>query len=501
MKTYRILIFCVVILFLLMNAGNSVAVVTGTVTDTSGEPVSGATVTFTDESNPDNRFSDITDAQGNYEIEISGVYVTHESAPEAFSLGQNYPNPFNPTTTIPYMLGKAGNVRIDIFTITGQRVWTLVDEYRPAGSFTVVWDACDDDGNPVSAGVYIYRLQTAGGSEAHKMLLLDGGYKGMSGGEPSASHSMAMHVSKKLTATWCVEITANDIESYTERDLVLSDGERYDFVVTRLSGTTIHNGITFIYIPGGTFQMGDEVGNLHSGCRPVHTVTVSPFEMSVYEVTNARYTVYLNEALESGDISATRSDVKGARGDFNAQDYIYLAGNSTSKPDNDCKIIYSNGSFSVKTGYENWPVIWVTWYGAKSFALHYGFDLPSEAEWEYACRGGKQYKYGTDDGTFSTSKVNCWDNGIRHPVAVGSYPANPFGLYDMSGNVWEWCNDWYVSYPSGSMKDQINVQVNSFRVTRGGSWGDGDINCRSAFRLWSKPNYKYNYGGFRVVRR
>ncbi len=111
----------------------------------------------------------------------------------------------------------------------------------------------------------------------------------------------------------------------------------------------------------------------------------------------------------------------------------------------------------MKSGYENWLVAWVAWYGSKSFADYYGLDLPTEAEWEYASRGGKQYMYGTADGTISTSTVNYWDTGIKHPVAVGSYPKNPFGLYDMSGYLWEWCSDWYGSYTSGSANNPTGV--------------------------------------------
>ena len=278
------------------------------------------------------------------------------------------------------------------------------------------------------------------------------------------------------------------------------------------SKNPVRNDITFVSIPGGTFHMGDVEHYGDSDEIPVHSVTLNGFEMSIYEITNARYTAYLNSALASGVISATSSSVTGASGAYRNQIYINLAGSYSFTfiyPYARCWITYSNNTFSVVPGYENWPVVYVTWYGAKAFALYYGFDLPTEAEWEYACRGGWQYMYGTDDGTLSSTKAN-YNYTILHPVAVGSYPANPYGLYDMSGNVWEWCHDWYGTYPSGSETNPTGTQTDSYRVIRGGSWrsfpnggyySTGPTACRSADRSPSFPADGYYDTGFRVVRR
>jgi len=248
--------------------------------------------------------------------------------------------------------------------------------------------------------------------------------------------------------------------------------------------------ITLVSIPGGTFQMGQiEVA------IPVHTVTISAFQMSRCEITNAQYAAYLNAALTTGEITATSDSVTGATGDYSGQEYLDLDGS-------DCLIDCSGGIFVVHSGYENRPVVEVTWYGAKAFALRYGFDLPREAEWEYACRGGKQYEYGTDDGTISSAKVNYGGN-VYHTTDVGSYPANPFGLYDMSGNVWEWCNDWYESYSSESQTNPTGPESGSKRVIRGGSWGTRASSCFSANRhpYGVGPLTSGNGLGFRVVRR
>ncbi|MBA7590146.1 Serine/threonine-protein kinase Pkn1 [subsurface metagenome] len=164
-------------------------------------------------------------------------------------------------------------------------------------------------------------------------------------------------------------------------------------------------------------------------------------------------------------------------------------------------IYYVNSIFSVVDGNENLPVVFVSWYGAKAFAEYYGLDLPREAEWEYACRGGNQYKYGTDDGTLSISKANFSGNYIDGQINVGSYPANPFGIYDMSGNVWEWCGDSfaYGYYSSASVTNPTGPSIGGSRILRGGAYSNTDV--RSAYRSWGNPTETYGNHGFRVVRR
>ncbi|MFA6470909.1 MAG: formylglycine-generating enzyme family protein [Candidatus Latescibacterota bacterium] len=256
--------------------------------------------------------------------------------------------------------------------------------------------------------------------------------------------------------------------------------------------------ITFAAIPGGTFQMGDEVGDLWDGCRPVHKVTVSGFKMGVYEVTNAQYAAYLNSALASGEIEMKSGDVYGKTGEWSGERYIDIGYDYGSG--NKCWIDYSSGRFTVTGGKEYWPVVAVSWYGAKSFALYYGLDLPTEAEWEYAARGGKQYSYGTDNGAIDSTRVN-YDMYIGSPTPVGAYPANPFGLYDMSGNVWEWCLDWYGSYLGKNVKNPTGAQSGTVRIIRDGTWDNKAFKCRVAYRGRFLPK-DGDYGlGFRVVRR
>ncbi len=257
-------------------------------------------------------------------------------------------------------------------------------------------------------------------------------------------------------------------------------------------------GITFVTIPGGSFMMGDEVGDLWDGCRPVHKVTVSGFEMGATEVTNAQYAMYLNRALPKGEIEVKDGDVFGKSGQWPGERYLNIGYTYDAK--NECWITYDGRSFTVAKGKENWPVIAVTWYGSKAFALHYGYDLPTEAEWEYAARGGKQFMYGTGDGTLSHRTAN-YDSVIGCPTPVGSYPVNPFGLYDMTGNVWEFCNDWYGAYPAGSVTNPTGPASGEVKTIRQGTWDNLAFKCRAAYRGRFKPN-DGDYGlGFRVVRR
>ncbi|OQA46765.1 MAG: Serine/threonine-protein kinase pkn1 [Firmicutes bacterium ADurb.Bin300] len=283
-----------------------------------------------------------------------------------------------------------------------------------------------------------------------------------------------------------------------------------NIAATKFIPTTTN--LTFVTIPGGTFQMGDieNAENLPNPDpkdeKPLHSVTLSGFEMSIYEITNANYAQFLNDANAAGYVKESYGGVIGKNGFMNNNEFIFLSGTYSQIPEARCWITFSNGIFSVVPGHENLPVVYVTWYGAKAYALYYGLDLPTEAEWEYACRGGRQYMYGTDDGTLSSMKANCGfasSSFIGHAVAVGSYPANPYGLYDMSGNVWEWCHDKYELYPSDSVFNPSGAQTDysKGRILRGGSCLSFENACRSAARCYSHELYKEADGGFRVVRR
>jgi len=154
------------------------------------------------------------------------------------------------------------------------------------------------------------------------------------------------------------------------------------------------------------------------------------------------------------------------------------------------------------------PVEQVSWDEAQGFiqALNKeipGLDvrLPSEAEWEYACRAGTETLYWSGDTEADLARV-AWYSGNSesktHPVA--GLAANPWGLYDMHGNVWEWCQDYWSSYQANAAIDPQGPEFGAKRVVRGGSWDNHARNARAASRNWLPPGVRYDFLGFRLAR-
>jgi len=251
-----------------------------------------------------------------------------------------------------------------------------------------------------------------------------------------------------------------------------------------------------VYVAAGTFQMGSTSG--YSNEQPVHPVTLDAFCIDKYEVTNAKYVAYLKAALAAGQIQASSSTVTKGGDELIDLDASY------------CQISYSSGTFVVDSGKDNYPVIEVTWYGADAYAKYYGKRLPTEAEWEYAARGGNLSQGYTYSGSNNLDAVGWyWDNSTNpsNPMyegkgthTVGTKQANELGIYDLSGNVWEWCNDWYGAYSSGSATNPQGPATGSYRVLRGGSWSVYASGSRVASRGVYNPGYSYYYVGFRCVR-
>ncbi|MBP5320757.1 MAG: formylglycine-generating enzyme family protein, partial [Kiritimatiellae bacterium] len=149
---------------------------------------------------------------------------------------------------------------------------------------------------------------------------------------------------------------------------------------------------------------------------------------------------------------------------------------------------------------DNLPVEQVSWEDCQEFIakgnkeLGLEFRLPTEAEWEYACRAGTTGAYG---GTGGLDEMGWYSNNSGSKThSVGQKKPNAWGLYDMHGNVWEWCADWYDDYPPGSVTDPTGPAFGGNRVLRGGGWCNLALHCRSAYRLRDLPGGRY---GFRLV--
>jgi len=168
------------------------------------------------------------------------------------------------------------------------------------------------------------------------------------------------------------------------------------------------------------------------------------------------------------------------------------------------------GKARVKEG-DDYAATYVNWEDAVEFCRKLSekegveYRLPTEAEWEYACRAGTTtaWSFGDDKsqlGEYAWIKENTYDAGEKYAQIVGQKKPNPWGLYDMHGNVFEWCQDRFGRYPSGDVTDPVGPASGSFRVSRGGGWSSSARDCRSAYRGGITPSGRSSLLGFRVLR-
>ena len=241
-----------------------------------------------------------------------------------------------------------------------------------------------------------------------------------------------------------------------------SDNSSNDSIYTPKIKTFYANGVPFemVEVRGGTFRMG---ATSEQGCdaydweKPVHSVTLSGYYIGKTEVTQALWQAVMG----------------------------------------------SNPSYFEG---DDLPVEQVSWDDCQEFIRKLNsltgqnFRLPTEAEWEFACRGGNNsrgYKYSGSNYIDNVAWYDGNSGGKTHPVATKS--PNELGIYDMSGNVWEWCCDWYGDYTSGALTNPKGPESGSLRVHRGGCWIYYARFCRSSFRHFNFPTHRYYYLGLRLA--
>lgn len=237
----------------------------------------------------------------------------------------------------------------------------------------------------------------------------------------------------------------------------------------------MHFFTDMVVIPGGQYIRGSTEGARDE--IPRHPIRLSSFALDIHPVTNEQFVRFLQ--------------AMGGEKDQNNNDIIRLR---------DARIKRNTGKLTIESGYAKHPVVGVTWYGASAYAKWVGKRLPTEAEWEAAASAGKEnfiFPTGLD---IDRTQANFFSSDT---TAVMSYPPNSFGLYDMAGNVYDWCQDWYAyNYYDASAVEPDNPkgpQQGVYRVLRGGCWKSLREDLRCSHRHRNNPGAVNGTYGFRCA--
>lgn len=250
---------------------------------------------------------------------------------------------------------------------------------------------------------------------------------------------------------------------------------------------TINNELS--YIKGGNFLIGNKKGDDDE--KNGKKIFIDDFYIGKYEVTNIEYCNFLNYVKPNTSKLRKYINLKGEFKDLT------------------CRIYLQDSIYFVKKGFDNYPVNFVSWFGADAYCKFTGGRLPSEAEWEYAAKGGRinffkslfrNYLY---SGSNNPDEV-AWfrDNSVGRPHKKGQKNPNNINVYDMSGNLAEWCWDWYQPdyYKNSPEKNPTGPETGRLKVHRGGSWYNTLKILRIANRRASKPVTQNAVTGFRIAK-
>ncbi|MFY4727483.1 SUMF1/EgtB/PvdO family nonheme iron enzyme [Nitrospira sp. BLG_2] len=267
------------------------------------------------------------------------------------------------------------------------------------------------------------------------------------------------------------------------------------------------DGAPMVLIPAGEFWMGSPDGEGDKDEHPRHRVSLDAFYLDKYEVTNTRFeqfvrdTSYRTTAEKEGKAYTLTSAGK----------WEEVSGAHWRKPEGGDTVFISNRA--------EHPVVSVSWEDAQAYCRRAAKRLPTEAEFEYATRAGSETKYWWGDESPGSRRVanvadeslkrqystftimTGYDDGAVRTAPVGSYEANPYGLHDMIGNVWEWTADWYdeTYYTKSPERNPKGPSSGQYRALRGGSWGDAPGHVRSAYRTGNSPTLRIVRLGFRCA--
>jgi formylglycine-generating enzyme len=276
-------------------------------------------------------------------------------------------------------------------------------------------------------------------------------------------------------------------------------------------------GMEFVYIEAGKFTMGSSESpkalaktfggeeDYYKAEKPHGVYLTKNFYLQTKEVTKEQFEKFVEDT--------------GYKTDAEKNDGAFLWDGSEWKKDSN--YYWKNPGFEQD---DDHPAVCISWNDAVEFCKWLTkndkdgrkYRLPTESEWEYACKAGKttNYCWGDDpdkgkgwcnagDLTAKEDNPNWttfdWKDGYIYTSPVASFKANGWGLYDMHGNVFEWCQDWHGEYPSDEIKDPKGPEKGKYRVQRGGSWYSNPRNCRSANRFGNSPGDAYTDSGFRVL--